>query len=122
MYRLRVKTDFDAAHWLDDYEGKCSNLHGHLWIVEVFILGEKLDKAGMVMDFGDIKAALKGIVDELDHTCLNDTREIGNPTSEHIAKYIYEYMKPKIPATNILEKVRIWENPRSWCEYFEVGI
>jgi len=117
MFRLRAKMDFDAAHFLEDYEGKCANMHGHLWVVEVFVLGEKLDEAGMVMDFGDIKSVLKEIVGKLDHTLLNDTKEIGNPTSENIAEYIYYYMKPRIPKE--LEKVRIWETPRSWCEYFE---
>lgn len=119
MYRLRTKTDFDAAHYLENYEGKCANLHGHLWVVEVFVTGEELDIAGMVMDFGVIKVALKEIIEKLDHSCLNDIKEIGNPTCENVAKYIYEFMNPRIPKEGTLEKVRVWETPRSWCEYFE---
>lgn len=120
MYRLRTKTDFDAAHWLEGYEGKCSRLHGHLWVLEAFVVGETLDKIGFIMDFGVIKEALREIVNDLDHYCLNDdVPEIGNPTAENLARYIYNRLKPTIPDTGRLEKIRVWESPRSWCEYFE---
>ncbi len=120
MFRLRTKTDFDAAHWLEDYEGKCARLHGHLWVVEAFVTGEELDEIGFVMDFGVIKDALKEIINDLDHYCLNDeVPDIGNPTCENVAKYIYNRLKPAIPEAGQLEKIRVWESPRSWCEYFE---
>ncbi len=119
MYKLRTKTDFDAAHWLEGYEGKCSRLHGHLWVVEAFVTGEELDEIGFVMDFGVIKTALKEIINNLDHYCLNDIKDIGNPTCENVAKYIYSRLKPSIPEAGQLEKIRVWESPRSWCEYSE---
>ncbi len=118
MYRLRIETEFDAAHNLKGYQGKCANLHGHTWKVEAFIVGNKLDSIGMVMDFGPLKKSLKEITDSLDHSYLNDKLEIGNPTSENIAKYIFNEMK-SLPEVVKLERVRIWESPRSWCEYYE---
>ena len=120
MYRLRTQTDFDAAHHLENYEGKCARLHGHLWVVEVFVLGKELDKAGLLVDFGVIKTALNKITDgRLDHQNLNDIKEIGNPTCENVARYIFSSLKPSIPKEVLLEKVRVWETPRSWGEYFE---
>ncbi len=120
MFRLRTKTDFDAAHFLEGYEGKCKRMHGHLWVVEVFVIGETLDEIGFVMDFGDIKTALKAIINHLDHYVLNErVPEMGNPTCENVAKYIYNELKPAIPEAGELEKVRVWETPRSWAEYFE---
>jgi len=123
MYRLRTKMDFDAAHFLANYEGKCARMHGHLWVIEAFVLGEKLDKTGFVVDFGDIKNELKTIIDKLDHRILNDTKEIGNPTSENLAKFIFEKLysalKPLMEKGEFkLEKIRVHESPRSWCEYF----
>jgi 6-pyruvoyltetrahydropterin/6-carboxytetrahydropterin synthase len=118
MYRLRIETEFDAAHNLKGYLGKCANLHGHTWKVVVFVVGNKLDSIGMVVDFGILKNNLKEVTEGLDHTYLNDKSEVGNPTSENIAKYIFEQMK-NLPKGVRLERVRVWESPRSWCEYSE---
>lgn len=118
MYRLRIETEFDAAHKLKGYQGKCANLHGHTWKVEAFILGEKLDSVGMIIDFGLLKNRLKDITECLDHSYLNDKPEIGNPTSENMAKHIFDKMK-NLPEGIKLERIRIWESPRSWCEYYE---
>jgi 6-pyruvoyltetrahydropterin/6-carboxytetrahydropterin synthase len=118
MYRLRIESRFDAAHKLIGYKGKCSNLHGHTWKVEVFFIGKELDKTGILTDFGFLKKKLSEITDKLDHSFLNDTQEIGNPTAENISKYIFQSLKD---LTNVvkLDKVRVWESPSSWCEYFE---
>jgi 6-pyruvoyltetrahydropterin/6-carboxytetrahydropterin synthase len=118
MFRLRIETEFDAAHKIVGYEGKCKNLHGHTWKVEVFILGKSLDKIGILIDYGVLKEKLRETTDNLDHSYLNDKPAIGNPTSENIAKFIFEKIK-KLPDQVKLERVRIWESPRSWCEYFE---
>ena len=118
MFRLRIEAEFDSAHKIVGYEGKCKNLHGHTWKVEVFVLGKNLDKIGILVDYGILKQKLKEITEKLDHTYLNDAKEIGNPTSENIAKYIFENLKI-LPKNVILEKIRVWESPRSWCEYFE---
>ncbi|MCW4024750.1 MAG: 6-carboxytetrahydropterin synthase QueD [Candidatus Bathyarchaeota archaeon] len=117
MYRLRVEVEFDAAHKLIGYNGKCANLHGHTWRVEVFVRGDQLDDIGIVIDYNVLKQKLEDITEKLDHSCLNDNSEIGNPSSENLAKYIFKKMK--LPDNVQLEAVRVWENPRSWCEYYE---
>ena len=117
MYRLRIEDTFDAAHKLIGYEGKCAKLHGHTWKVEVFVVGEELDKIGMLVDFGILKDKLREITGKLDHSFLNDFKEIDNPTSENIARYIFKNLK--MPEGIKLEKVRVWESPSSWCEYHE---
>ena len=117
MYRLRIEDTFDAAHKLVGYEGKCARLHGHTWKAEVFVTGEKLDDTGMLVDFSILKDRLKQITGILDHSFLNDFKEIGNPTSENLARYIFNNLK--ILEGIKLEKVRIWESPSSWCEYHE---
>jgi 6-pyruvoyltetrahydropterin/6-carboxytetrahydropterin synthase len=85
--------------------------------VELFVLGENAESNGMVIDFAILKAALEQVTQKLDHTYLNEITEIGNPTSENIAKYVFGHLKKSLPETLKLEKVRVWESPRSWCEY-----
>lgn len=116
MYRLRIESHFDAAHKLVGYKGKCSNIHGHRWKVELFVTGKKLDNIGILVDFEVIKKRLQKIVEKLDHSFLNDFEEVGNPTSENISKYIFKNMKD-IPGSVKLERVRVWESPEAWCEY-----
>ena len=118
MYRLRVESHFDAAHRLVGYKGKCSRVHGHRWKVEVFVSGDKLDNMGILVDFEVLKQRLEKMVEKLDHSFLNDSKEIGNPTSENISRYIFKSLKG-LPNSVKLEKVRVWESPDSWCEYFE---
>ena len=117
MYRLRVETTFDAAHNILASNGKCERLHGHTWKIELFVIGEKTESTGMVVDFSVLKASLQELAEKLDHTYLNELTEIGNPTSENISKYAFDYLKKVIPNCVKLEKVRVWESPKSWCEY-----
>lgn len=118
MHRLRIESHFDAAHKLIGYEGKCAELHGHTWKVEVFVVGEKLDDIGILVDFSMLKEKMNKIIDKLDHKILNDVKEIGNPTCENISKYIFENLKDLLEHVK-LEKVRVWEGRKSWCEYCE---
>jgi 6-pyruvoyltetrahydropterin/6-carboxytetrahydropterin synthase len=118
MYRLRVETSFAAAHKVVDSSGKCENLHGHTFTVELFVVGESKEQNGMVIDFAILKAALQKVVEKLDHSYLNENSELGNPTSENIAEYIFGGLKKTLPAESKLEKVRVWEGPRSWVEYY----
>jgi len=119
MYRLRIESDFDAAHKLVGYEGKCAELHGHTWKVEVFVVGQKLNDIGVLVDFNMLEERLNKIIERLDHKFLNDIKEIGNPTCENLSKYIFENLKD-LPKNVKLEKVRVWESGKSWCEYYEV--
>jgi len=117
MHRLRIESHFDAAHKLIGYEGKCAELHGHTWKVEVFVSGEKLDHVGILVDFNILKEKMSKIIGKLDHKSLNDIKEIGNPTCENLSKHIFQTLK-NLPKHIKLEKVRVWEGEKSWCEYY----
>ena len=95
MYEVAVKSSFSAAHRLRDYQGKCENLHGHNWNVEAAVSSKTLDKRGLLIDFKILKKTLGGILDELDHTYLNELAffKKENPTSENIAKFIFDALK-----------------------------
>ena len=91
MFEVRVTADFAAAHFLRDYNGKCENLHGHNYKVYAHVRGSVLNEGGMLMDFSKLKAALRKVCGELDHTNLNDLAVFDqNPSAERIAMYIYD--------------------------------
>jgi 6-pyruvoyltetrahydropterin/6-carboxytetrahydropterin synthase len=123
MYELTILSEFEAAHLIPDYPGKCCRLHGHNWKIEVALAGAELNKLGMVMDFKDLKAEVNKVVDRLDHNYLNELDDFKNnaPTAENIARYIYEELAAKsaFPANIRLEYVKIWESPRSAVKYFK---
>ena len=118
MFEIKVKTDFSAAHNLRNYEGKCEKLHGHNWIVEAAFGYKKLDENGLAVDFRIAKAALKDAIAELDHSYLNELGPFKNtnPTSENIAKFIFDSIKKQIEDTC---SVAVWENDRSCAVYSE---
>ncbi|HNY10957.1 MAG TPA: 6-carboxytetrahydropterin synthase QueD [Candidatus Wallbacteria bacterium] len=91
MYEISAKFSISSAHFLREYEGKCANLHGHNWKITVHVSGEMLKNNGMLVDFGELKALMKSVEEELDHKCLNDIDifKSKNPTAENIAEYIY---------------------------------
>ena len=90
MYKVRIEDSFAAAHFLRDYHGKCENLHGHNYKVRVYLRGENLSEGGMLYDFSDLKKDLKGALNTIDHTNLNDLPVFDqNPSAERIAVYIY---------------------------------
>ena len=90
---------FEAAHLLPNVpEGhKCRRLHGHSYGVRITIRGSVHPDAGWIMDFGDIKAAFKPILDQLDHWYLNEIEGLENPTSENITRWIWDRLKPSLP-------------------------
>ena len=91
MFEVRVTADFAAAHFLRDYNGKCENLHGHNYKVYAHVKGPELNEGGMLLDFSKLKAALRQVCKELDHTNLNDFLVFDqNPSAERIAMYIYD--------------------------------
>ena len=99
MYEVRVNTDFAAAHFLRDYNGKCENLHGHNYKVYAHVRGEKLNEGGMLLDFSELKAALKSVCAKMDHTNLNDMEVFDqNPSAERIAKFIFDSILEMIPS------------------------
>jgi len=120
MYYLSVSDTFSAAHRLCGYQGACSNLHGHNWKVRVALKTDELDDIGMAMDFGIIKQILKNILDELDHAYLNEVASLKamNPTSENLARYIYERFELELASANVaVHEVEICESDRSSVVY-----
>lgn len=113
-----VEDSFDAAHALRGYQGPCENLHGHTWKVQVFLQGDKLNKIGILVDFRDIKKALKEVVSRFDHCNLNDLPEfkVENASSENIARIIFENLRTYEPI-GLLTKVTVWESPTSCASY-----
>lgn len=103
---LKLKRKFSAAHKLPDYEGECSNLHGHTWVVEFLIEGE-VKQSGMVEDFKVLKQLLDGVLP--DHKYLNDF--LPNPTAENMTAYIFETAAARLAAIGLrLRRVELFEN------------
>lgn len=120
MFELKVVTHFSAAHQLKMVAKKCENLHGHNWKVEVSITGEKLNDAGVLMDFGKIKSHLAKIMEKLDHRFLNDLDYFhdGNPSSESIAVYISKELQAAISDPSIkVSRVTTWESEDACATY-----
>lgn len=121
MFELFVEKTIAAAHFLRDYQGPCERLHGHNYRVRVFVRGEQLSAAGMLVDFGDIKAALAGVLDRLDHYNLNDLPEFADtsPSAENIARLIGEYLRTHGSfARGRVHRVEVWETPTQGVTYF----
>ncbi len=122
MYELTVKMSFSAAHSLRDYDGPCSNVHGHNWVVEIVVRGERLAPNGMLVDFNDIKKAASGVLSRLDHTNLNDVSPFDetNPTSENLARWIYERVGDQVNTSDLrVIRVNVREAETSCASYFE---
>ena len=120
MFELKVVAHFAAAHQLKMVAKKCENLHGHNWKIEACVRGKKLSEAGVVMDFGEIKAFLSEILTELDHSFLNDHDFLrnGNPSSENVAFYIAKELQKKIenPSINV-SRITAWESENASATY-----
>ncbi|MBR6127683.1 6-carboxytetrahydropterin synthase QueD [bacterium] len=118
MFELKAQMYFSAAHHLLNYDGACENQHGHNWLVEAYVSGTKLDKSNILVDYKIIKKYLKEVLDYFDHKDINELPEFKeiSPSSEILAKFIYEKMKSNLPQ---ISKVSIWETPTSCASYFE---
>jgi 6-pyruvoyltetrahydropterin/6-carboxytetrahydropterin synthase len=122
MYELMVESKFAAAHQLRGYKGKCENLHGHNWRVTVAATAERLNEQGLAIDFHDLKKALRDVLDQLEHTFLNDIFPFTqiNPSSENLAKWIYDTLAKKLNDDNIeVASVTVWESDSASASYFE---
>ena len=120
VYNLSIETTISAAHLLRDYEGPCSRLHGHNWKIEVFVIGENLDKAGVLVDFGVVKKHLANIMDMLDHKYLNElpTFENKQPSSENIAYLIASELQQRIDNSAVsVSRVTAWESDDAGATY-----
>jgi 6-pyruvoyltetrahydropterin/6-carboxytetrahydropterin synthase len=120
MYELKVITQFAAAHKLRDFKGKCERLHGHNWRIEVILTGEKLNNAGLLIDFKEVKEATDGILEKLDHSFLNELPQFKdqNPSSENIAAYLFERLSGRLNNNQIkVAKVIAWESDFASASY-----
>ncbi len=107
---------FEAAHYLPRTpEGhKCRRMHGHSFRADVYIEGEVGEDTGWILDFADIKRAFEPLDQQLDHRLLNEVEGLENPTSENIAKWIWDRLKPALPG---LSKVIVQETCNTGCVY-----
>lgn len=139
MFELKTSASFDSAHFLSGYQGKCSNLHGHRWKIEVTVGMENLQEEGncrgMVLDFGDVKHALRELADSYDHALIYEEGSLQRatveallaegfhlipvpfrPTAEQFAKCFYE----KLIADGLpMRRVAVYETPEN-CAVYEV--
>ncbi len=118
-YRLHIRADFAAAHRLREYDGNCERLHGHNWRVDVTLCGRKLDRLGMLLDFREAKRLVREAVEPLDHRCLNDLEPFrdANPTTETIARMVYETIAARLPDGVSVAEVTAWESDGCGASY-----
>lgn len=137
MYTLQTSASFDSAHFLKGYKGKCSNIHGHRWTVEVTVASEDVEAEGqirgMVVDFKTLKEDLNGLVDELDHSLVIEEGSLKEktkealleeefrivelpfrPTAENLAEYFYDEMEDKEYQVVL---VKVYETPNNCAGY-----
>jgi 6-pyruvoyltetrahydropterin/6-carboxytetrahydropterin synthase len=107
---------FEAAHLLPNVPAghKCGRLHGHSYHVTLYVCGNVGEHSGWIMDFADLKKAFEPTYQKLDHYYLNDIPGLDNPTSENIARWIWQDLKPRLPD---LSRLVIRETCTSGCEY-----
>lgn len=110
MYKVKKRIEISAAHNLDlPYPSKCVGLHGHNWIVDIYLQNKTLNEQGMIMDFSHIKTK---VIDHLDHKYLNDILPF-NTTAENLAKYICDLLQP------YCYRVRLFETSDNMAEYIK---
>ncbi len=110
--KLGLCMDFDAAHHLPGYDGKCSRVHGHTYLAEVIIDGP-VGENGFVMDFYSLKKVVSSALEDLDHNDLNEL--LLNPTAERIASWIFQRLKRDLDITPVsLVSVKLWEGKNKW--------
>ena len=117
FFEVMIERNFSSAHQLRGYKGKCENLHGHNYKIEIFARGEELNN----IDFGDLKAAADEIVKYLDHRNINELPPFDeelNPSAENLARYFLEYLNTRIADERVrVHKVRCYETPTSVATY-----
>lgn len=124
MFEIHVSAEFEAAHRIEGYPGKCDRLHGHSWTVEAAVVGTELDRLGMLVDFKLVKGHLRELLETLDHQYLNELDAFSNgynPTAEHLAQFVYREMaKAEFFNDNVkLKHIEVWESPHSSVIYSE---
>ncbi len=137
MYTLQTSACFDSAHFLNGYHGKCSNIHGHRWTVDVTVASDEVEAQGqtrgMVVDFKTLKSDLKELAEALDHSLIIEENSLRDktkealleedfaivelpfrPTAENLAKYFYDEMEGKDYQVVL---VKVYETPNNCAGY-----
>ncbi|HEV7903052.1 MAG TPA: 6-carboxytetrahydropterin synthase QueD [Pyrinomonadaceae bacterium] len=121
MFEVMIERNFSSAHQLRGYKGKCENLHGHNYKIEIFARGRELDHIGLLVDFGELKIAADDIVQYLDHRNINELPPFDaelNPSAENLARYILERVAARVGDERVqVYKVRCYETPTSVATY-----
>jgi 6-pyruvoyltetrahydropterin/6-carboxytetrahydropterin synthase len=124
MFEVTVEETFAAGHALRGYRGKCENVHGHNYKVQVTLEGAQLDAVGLLVDFVEVKRILHAAVERLDHQFLNDVPpfDVINPSAENMAKHLYDEIHAglqaaKLPVPVEVAEIRIWETDTSVAAY-----
>ena len=122
IFEVYIETHFSAAHALRGYPGDCARLHGHNWIIQVYVRCRELDDIGIGIDFRVIKENVKDVLQGLDHFNMNELPAFqeDNPTSENIAKYLYRELSKRIDSDKVkVSKVNVSETPNAGAFYWE---
>jgi 6-pyruvoyltetrahydropterin/6-carboxytetrahydropterin synthase len=125
MFEITVEDSFAAGHYLRNYKGKCENPHGHNYKVRVTLAGQDLDKAGLLIDFKDLREVMKQVIERLDHQMMNDVQPFTelNPSAENLAKYFYGETSVKLSHATSgrvrVKHVTIFETDTTTATYSE---
>lgn len=121
MFEVMIERNFSSAHQLRGYRGKCENLHGHNYKIEIYARGRELDNIGLLVDFGELKQAADEVVAYLDHRNINELPPFDeelNPSAENLARYILERVASSVGDERVqVYKVRCFETPTSVATY-----
>ena len=120
MWELAIKGQIASAHYLRGYEGKCKNLHGHTWKIELFLQNDKLNSVGLVEDLSALRMKFTEFLKQIDHTNLNEHPAFlqVNPSVENISRFIYQEFQKQVSPLKIT-KVQVWESDTASAIYYE---
>ena len=125
MFEVTVEDSFAAGHYLRNYRGKCENPHGHNYKVRVTLAGKELDKAGLLLDFKDLRDVMKPAIDRLDHQMINDVEPFTNlnPSAENLAKYFFDETSRRLHSSTNgrvrVKTVTVFETDTTTATYSE---
>ena len=123
MFQVSVEETFSAGHALRGYRGKCENVHGHNYRVQITLEGPELDQIGLLVDFTHVKRVIRELIQRLDHQFINDLEPFRtvNPSAENIAKYFFEEVSKELqemPPGAMVKDVVIWETDTASAKYY----
>jgi 6-pyruvoyltetrahydropterin/6-carboxytetrahydropterin synthase len=125
MFEVTVEDSFAAGHYLRNYKGKCENPHGHNYKIRVTLAGAELDKAGLLLDFKDLREVMKHVIERLDHQMINDVEPFTtiNPSAENLAKYFYDESNHRLQRVTDgrvrVKDVTVFETDTTTAKYSE---